>query len=130
MASVFGRARVGQADVGVERGDLALGIGGVVGDVGLVDAVERGAADLLAADQGLLLGERGAIPELDDHPDDAHHLVRPAGGPRRLPVVPADGPHVAVHQLGLGRRGWPCRRRSPAGCAAIPWSCRWDPSAG
>ena len=58
----LGRAGVGQADVGVERGGLAVGVGGEVGDVGLDLAVERGAVVLAPADQGLLLGRGGCGP--------------------------------------------------------------------
>ena len=45
--------------------------------------------------------EAGAVPELDEHPDDAHDVVGPAGRPGRLVVAGLD-PHVAVHDLGVG----------------------------
>ena len=75
FCSVSVRAGVGQADVGVELDPLAVGVLGVVGIGELVGHAERRAADLLAADQRLLLGEAGAVPELDEHPDDADGLI-------------------------------------------------------
>ena len=61
---------------------------------------EGRAADLLAPHDVLLLGERRAVPELHEHADHAHHVVRAAHGPGRLAVA-AGHPDVAVH----GRAG-------------------------
>ena len=84
-SAVVGGAGVGQADVGVERRDVAVGVGGEVGEVGLALAVERRAVGLAPADQRLLLAEAGAVPELDQHPDDPDHVVacRPPPRPAR-----------------------------------------------
>ena len=116
VSGVRGLARRMWASSGVI---VAVGVGRVVGDVGLDLAVERGAGRLAPADQRLLLGEAGAVPELDEHPDDAHDVVAAADGPRRLAVAGAD-PHVALHAR---RRRWsrlavpsmnPIRLRTPA----------------
>ena len=70
---------------------------GVVGVGELAGQTQWRAADLVPADERLLLGQLRAVPELDEHPDDAHGLVRPADRPLRLAVVGAH-PDVSVHQ--------------------------------
>src|SRR5215210_7042599 len=66
----FGRARIGEPDVGVELYPLAIGILGEVGIIELLRHAKRRTADLAAADDSLLLGELRAVPELDEHSDD------------------------------------------------------------
>ena len=115
VSGVRGLARRMWASSGVT---LAVGVGGVVGDVGLVLAVERRAVRLAPADERLLLAEAGAVPELDEHPDDAHHVVAAADGPGRLAVVRRRPTRSGRAWRPRRRRGWRCRRRSPSGCAA------------
>ena len=96
--------RVGEADVGV-HGDGRLAVRAGRGEVRFVElgqpAVWR--ADALGtADDLLLLGERGAVPVLDQHPDLAGHQVRAAGHPVRS--VAGGHPDLLVEQrvvLGL-----------------------------
>jgi len=62
---------------------------------------ERGAAGLVAADDLLLLVQGGAVPELDEHADDADGLVAAAHRPGGLAVVGPD-PDQLVHQPPVG----------------------------
>jgi len=87
--------------VGVERRDLAVGVGGVVGDVELDLAVEWGAVRLAPSDQRLLVGEAGTVPELHEHADHPHDVVAAADRPARLAVAVGD-PHVAIEHGVVG----------------------------
>jgi hypothetical protein len=60
-----------------------------------------GPAGLVAADDLLLLVQGGAVPELDEHADDADRLVAAAHGPGGLAVGGAD-PDQLVHQRLVG----------------------------
>ena len=71
-----------------------LAVGGVVV---LAVQAERGPAGLVAADDLLLLVQGGAVPELDEHADDADGLVAAAHRPGGLAVVGPD-PDQLVHQ--------------------------------
>jgi hypothetical protein len=100
-AGGLGGARVGHADVGVQ-GDAAAGrVLGVAGVVALAVLAQRGPAGLVAADDLLLLVQGGAVPELDEHADDADGLVAAAHRPGGLAVVGPD-PDQLVHQLPVG----------------------------
>ena len=80
------------------RGDpLAGRVLAVAGVVVLAVQAERGPAGLVAADDLLLLVQGGAVPELDEHPDDADCLVAAAHRPGGLAVVGPD-PDQLVHQ--------------------------------
>jgi hypothetical protein len=71
--------------VGREGDDLAGRVEEIVGSIELVVAIERSAAVAPSADHGLLLRDRDPVPELDQHPDDPHHLERAAvGAPQEL----------------------------------------------
>src|SRR4029453_3905998 len=94
-------ARPREADMGVHRDPVALGIGGVVRVVVLLGAPERRAGPLVAPDHELLLLARHAVPELDAVADDADHLVGAARGPRRLAGA---RPHDPVHDAPVGGR--------------------------
>ena len=76
-------ARVGEPDVGVQRDDVPVRVGGIVGGVELAGAVQRRPAVAAPAEHVLLLVDRHAVPELDEHPDQPDDLVgaalRPAG---------------------------------------------------
>ena len=80
----------------IEGDPLAVGILGIVGVGELARQAQRCAAALGAPDQRLLFGEPGAIPELDEHPDDADGLIRTAGRPGGFALIGAD-PNVAIH---------------------------------
>ncbi len=88
--------------MGVERDPLAPGIACVVGLVELVVPVERRTARAAAADHRLLLVERDAVPELDEHADDARDLVRAAGRPAGF-GRPGLQPDEAGHLARVGR---------------------------
>src|SRR6185437_7945127 len=62
------RARVGQPDVRVQRDQLAVRVGGVVRDVGLVGAVQRSAVVAVSSDDRVLFRDADPVPELDQHP--------------------------------------------------------------
>src|SRR5829696_8770791 len=94
-------AGVGHADVGIERDPPAGRVVGVAGVVGLAVLAERGPGGLVAADDLLLLVQGGAVPELDEHADDADRLVAAADRPGRLAVVGPD-PDQLVHQALVG----------------------------
>ena len=80
------------------RGDPVAGrVLAVAGVVVLAVQAERGPAGLVAADDLLLLVQGGAVPELDEHPDDADCLVAAAHRPGGLAVVGPD-PDQLVHQ--------------------------------
>ena len=73
------------------------------GIVGLDLAAERRAVCLVPTDQRLLLAQRRAVPELDEHPDDrAPTWYVPPTAHAGLAVAGAD-PHVLVHQLVVAR---------------------------
>ena len=55
--------------------------------VALLRLADRGALALVAAEDVLLLLERGAVPGLDVHPDAARHQVRAAGHPGRAVLL-------------------------------------------
>src|SRR5215212_2494480 len=100
-AGRLGGARVGHADVGVQ-GDPPPGrVVGVAGVVGLAVLAERGPGGLVAADDLLLLVQGRAVPELDEHADDADRLVAAAHRPGGLAVVGPD-PDQLVHQPPVG----------------------------
>ena len=82
----------------IERRAPAIGVGGVVGDVGLRrSAVEGRTGVLHPPDDRFLFREGRAVPELHEHADDPHDLVRATRCPLRLAVVARD-PHEAVHR--------------------------------
>ncbi len=74
-------------------------VGLVVGRVELAVAVERRAAVAPPAEHRLLLVDRHAVPEFDQHPDQPDYHVGPVGGPGRLGRV------VHPDQVGRGRAG-------------------------
>ena len=86
----------------VERRDLTVGVVGEVRELRLEPATERGAGVLVPTDQRLLLPQRRAVPPLDEHADDPHHVVRAADRPRGFAVT-GGHPHVLVHQRPVTR---------------------------
>ena len=80
-----------RAAVGRGRGEADVGVGGMRRAVGassrsrtsLALAAERRARGLVAADRLLLVGQRGAVPDLDEHADAAGDEVGAAAHPRR-----------------------------------------------
>src|SRR5215213_7963636 len=100
-AGRLGGARVGHADMGVQGDPPAGRVVGVAGVVGLAVLAERGPGGLVAADDLLLLVQGGAVPELDEHADDADRLVAAPDRPGRLAVVGPD-PDQLVHQALVG----------------------------
>ena len=101
--------RMGQPDVRVGR-HQRLPVGAGRSEVGLGElgpARQRGAVAFGAADDRLLLAQRGAVPGLDHHPDPADGDVRPAGQPARAGIARLN-PDVALdvgRLLGLDVRG-------------------------
>ena len=100
-------ARVREADVRVERDELAVRVVGVVDHVGLVAAADRRARHLVPPDDRLLLRQARPVPRLDEHSDDAHRLVGTADCPPGLTVVAPDPDQLAHPRLvgGVGVRG-------------------------
>src|SRR5262249_37082675 len=101
------RARVGEADVAVERDALALGVKRQLRVLELVRAAERRAGVAGPPDHLLLLTQADAVPELHVHPADAHALAGSAARPRRAGGAPR-GPGEAIHEravahVGVGR---------------------------
>src|ERR1700740_2047615 len=88
---------VGEADMGIERNVLTTWIVGIVGQIVFVLKAERRTARLVAANNGLLFAERGAIPALAQIADNAHHLVGAARRPGWLVGLRLH-PHDAIHQ--------------------------------
>ena len=137
--------RIGQADVGVERDHRAAAVVGVLGDVVRLVTAQGGAGVPPPSDHVLLLLQRDPVPELDEHPDDADHLVAPAPGPWRL-AVPAHSrasatarswtSGLAIPSLKPNRlRGAPTaapvgRTRRCGSGAASPRGCAWPATAG
>ena len=92
--AVGARAGIREPDV---RGDVELAR---LDRLVLRGAPERRARILDAADELLLLAERGAIPLLDPDPDLAGHEVAAAGHPAE--AGSGCGPDVLSHPVGLG----------------------------
>ena len=99
--------RVGQADVGIELGQLAFRVLAVVRDLGFMLAVHGRARGFDTADDAFLFLQRGAIPALDKVTDDAHGLVTAMGGPGRFVaggLYPDDLVHgLVIVGVGVGR---------------------------
>ena len=62
---------------------------------------QRRAAVLIAPKNGLLLFQRGAIPELHMELDDTRRLIAAAGCPRRLALI-GGHPYHFIHQRLIG----------------------------
>ena len=62
---------------------------------------ERRTFRLVAADDGLLLLQRRAVPTLDERSDDTHNMIGATPGPGRL-VVAIPDPDDPVHQPSVG----------------------------
>src|SRR6185437_15573687 len=65
--------------------------------IGLGPAVQGRAGVAEAPDHTLLLGERDAVPELDEHLDDAAHVVAAPERPVGLADAPGDLQQLAGH---------------------------------
>src|SRR5471032_2017615 len=74
-------ARVGQADVSIELGQLAFRVLAVVGNLGFLVAIHGRAGGFDAPDNAFLLLQRGTVPALDEIADDANGMVAAVGGP-------------------------------------------------
>ena len=121
----LGGARVGQADVGVERGDLAVGVGGEVGDVGLAFSPSSGAPFALRRPMSASCSPRRVRSQNSTNIRMTRtDLVGAAGGPGRLGVVGGRPTRSRPSARRPRGRGWPCRRRSPSGCARPPRRAR------
>ncbi len=89
--------------MGVERGELALRVLGIVGHVVLARTpTQRRAAGLVPAEDRLLLAQRRAVPALHEIADDAHRLIGAVARPFGLVIVLAN-PDDAVHHVGILR---------------------------
>ena len=84
----------------VQRRALPARVVVEAGRVALALHAQGRAGELAPPHDGLLLGEGRAVPEFDEHADDAHGLVGAAHGPPRLAVAGAH-PHVALHGRGV-----------------------------
>ena len=80
----FGVAGIGEPHVAVSGQGFAFGIGGVVGNIAFVFHAQRGAAVFFAAENGLLLLQRGSIPKLYEMADKAHSLIAAVFRPGRF----------------------------------------------
>ena len=103
----FGIAGVGEPHVAVSGQGFAFGVGGVVGNIAFVFHAQRGAAVFFAAEDGLLLLQRGSIPKFYEMADKAHGLVAAVFGPGRFvfAVFSHAAPHYSIGGFGLGHIG-------------------------